>query len=254
MSYPPGFRDWPEERRNAYFADAARDYRLARADGAPRPAAREAVASSFACSREIPAVVTLKRASDLEAASITWVWPGWLARGKAHIIGGQPGAGKTTLAMKFAATVTTGGRWPDGTTATRGNVILWSGEDDPADTLVPRLAASGADLGRVFFVEGVIEGKERRPFDPAKDIGPLKQAIEAAGGAVLLVVDLIVSAVAGDSHKNSETRRSLQPLLDLASNVGAALLGVTHFSKGTSGREPIERITGQSPSGRLRVL
>jgi hypothetical protein len=251
MSYPPGFRDWPEERRNAYFAEAAREYRLARADDAPRPAEREVVASSFADRHELPAVVTLKRASDLEAAPITWVWPGWLARGKAHIIGGQPGAGKTTLAMKFAATVTTGGRWPDGTTATRGNVILWSGEDDPADTLVPRLAASGADLGRVFFVEDVIEGKERRAFDPAKDIGPLKQAIEAGGGAVLLVVDPIVSAVAGDSHKNSETRRSLQPLLDLASSVGAALLGVTHFSKGTSGREPIERITGSIAFGAL---
>jgi putative DNA primase/helicase len=92
---------------------------------------------------------------------------------------------------------------------------------------------------------------ERRPFDPAKDIGPLKQAIEAAGGAVLLVVDPIVSAVAGDSHKNSETRRSLQPLVDLASGVGAALLGVTHFSKGTSGREPIERITGSVAFGAL---
>ncbi|WGJ13746.1 hypothetical protein QEV83_13785 [Methylocapsa sp. D3K7] len=50
--------------------------------------------------------------------------------------------------------------------------------------------------------------------------------------------------MAGDSHKNGETRRSLQPLVDLASDVKATLLGVTHFSKGTSGREPIERITG----------
>ena len=124
-------------------------------------------------------------------------------------------------------------------------------EDDPADTLVPRLAASGADLGRVFFVHDVLEGKERRPFDPAKDVVLLKLAIEAAGGAVLLIVDPIVSAVAGDSHKNGETRRSLQPLVDLASDVKAALLGVTHFSKGTSGREPIERITGSVAFGAI---
>jgi hypothetical protein len=51
-----------------------------------------------------------------------------------------------------------------------------------ANTLVPRLAASSADLSRIFFVRDVIDGKERRAFDPAKDIGPLKQAIEAAGG------------------------------------------------------------------------
>jgi putative DNA primase/helicase len=196
-------------------------------------------------------LVALTRASELKATPISWVWPGWLARGKAQIIGGQPGAGKTTLAMLIAAIVTIAGRWPDGTSATKGNVIIWSGEDDPTDTLVPRLAVSGADLTRVFFVESVFEGKERRPFDPAKDIGPLKQAIEANGGAVLLVIDPIVSAVAGDSHKNGDTRRSLQPLVDLASDVGAALLGITHFSKGTAGREPIERITGSIAFGAL---
>jgi hypothetical protein len=254
MTYPSGFSEWPEARRNAFFADEARKVREKHtngkshskffdSDGWPDPAASGAPERS--------AIVNLKRASELKATPISWVWPGWLAQGKAHIIGGQPGAGKTTLAMMFAATVTTGGRWPDGTTATKGNVVIWSGEDDPADTLVPRLATSGADLGHVFFVEDVIEGNERRAFDPAKDIVPLKRAIEAAGGAVLLVVDPIVSAVAGDSHKNGETRRSLQPLVDLASDVKAALVGITHFSKGTNGKEPIERITGSIAFGAL---
>lgn len=32
--------------------------------------------------------------------------------------------------------------------------------------------------------------------------------------------------------------------MDLARDLGAALIGVTHFTKGTAGREPIERITG----------
>lgn len=254
MTYPSGFSEWPEARRNAFFADEARKVREKHtngkshskffdSDGWPDPAASGAPERS--------AIVNLKRASELKATPISWVWPGWLAQGKAHIIGGQPGAGKTTLAMMFAATVTTGGRWPDGTTAPKGNVVIWSGEDDPADTLVPRLATSGADLKHVFFVEDVIEGNERHAFDPAKDIVPLKRAIEAAGGAVLLVVDPIVSAVAGDSHKNGETRRSLQPLVDLASDAKAALVGVTHFSKGTSGREPIERITGSIAFGAL---
>jgi RecA-family ATPase len=212
MSYPPDFQSWPLERRNAWFADEAAAYRESRhkVNGSGAAAAQDGhTAFIDDQASEPPAIVTLKRASQLKATPISWVWPGWLARGKAHIIGGQPGAGKTTLTMKFAAAVTTGGRWPDGTMATKGNVIIWSGEDDPADTLVPRLAASGADLTRVFFVEDVVEGKERRPFNPAKDIGPLKRAIEAAGGAVLIVVDPIVSAVAGDSHK--ERRNSALP-------------------------------------------
>jgi putative DNA primase/helicase len=168
-----------------------------------------------------------------------------------HIIGGQPGAGKTTLAMLMASTATVGGIWPDGSRAPRGNVIIWSSEDDPADTLLPRLVASGADVERVFFVGDVAQGEERRPFDPAKDMEPLREAIGKAGGCVLIVVDPIVSAVAGDSHKNADTRRALQPLVDLAASVNAALLGITHLSKGTSGREPIERITGSIAFGAL---
>ena len=66
-----------------------------------------------------------------------------------HIIAGQPGTGKTTIAIKMAATVSAGSRWPDGSVAKQGNVVIWSGEDDYADTLVPRLEASGAGLRRI---------------------------------------------------------------------------------------------------------
>ena len=110
--------------------------------------------------------------------------------------------------------------------------------------LVPRLLASGADRGRVFFADDMTCGKERRQFDPARDIQALEAAIATAGGAAFIMVDPVVSAVAGDSHKNAETRRALQPLVDLAAAVDAALIGVTHLSKGTSGRDPVERING----------
>jgi putative DNA primase/helicase len=188
--------------------------------------------------------VDLICASSLNPEPVSWLWQWWLARGKMHIVGGQPGAGKTTLAMLMTSIVTRGGRWPDGSLSPSGTVVIWSGEDDPADTLVPRLIAMRADMEKVHFVGGVMEGGERRPFDPAKDIPALAQAIGNLGNVALIIVDPVVSAVAGDSHKNTETRRSLQPLVDLAASVGSALLGITHFTKGTAGREPVERITG----------
>jgi putative DNA primase/helicase len=195
--------------------------------------------------------MSLLPASGIKPEPISWLWRDWLARGKMHIIAGQPGTGKTTLAMKMAGTVSAGSRWPDGTEATKGNVIIWSGEDDPADTLVPRLEASGADLNRIFFAGEMSCGKERRDFDPAKDITALQAAIETAGGASLIIVDPIVSATAADSHKNSETRRGLQPLVDTAAKLDAALLGITHFTKGSEGRSPIDRVTGSVAFGAL---
>lgn len=195
--------------------------------------------------------VNLIRASDLTPEPIAWIWEGWLAAGKMHVLGGAPGTGKTTIAMALAATVTIGGRWPDGSRAMPGNVVIWSGEDDPADTLIPRLELSGADLTRVYFIADILEGSERRAFDPARDMEPLQRKLAEIGGVRLLVVDPIVSAIAGDSHKNAEVRRGLQPLVDLAGAMRCALLGITHFSKGTGGRDPVERLTGSLAFGAL---
>ena len=166
------------------------------------------------------------------------------AREAPHL-GGKPAAGKTTLAIAMAATVTTGGTWPDGTRCEPGRVVIWSGEDDPADTLVPRLIAAGADLGRVHFVSGAIEDNEPVPFDPAKHLPALAEALSSLDDVALLIVDPVVSAVAGDSYKNAEVRRALQPLADLGAKSNCVVLGITHFTKGTGGRDPVERLTAR---------
>ncbi|WP_374319744.1 AAA family ATPase [Pseudoxanthomonas kaohsiungensis] len=198
--------------------------------------------------------VELLRGDSIMPEAVDWLWDGWLAAGKLQILGGQPGTGKTTIATALAATVTIGGRWPDGSRAEAGSVVIWSGEDDPADTLVPRLRAAGADMTRVHFIDGMRDGADRYPFDPARDSDSLLEALAGIGDVRLLVIDPIVSAVAGDSHKNAEVRRSLQPLVDLAQRQRCALLGVTHFTKGTAGREPVERITGSLAFGALARL
>lgn len=195
--------------------------------------------------------VTLLRGSDIKPEAINWLWPGYLASGKFHIIGGAPSTGKTTIGMSFAAIVTTGGNWPDGSYSPKGNVVIWTGEDDPRDTLAPRLIMAGADMGRIYFVGDVTDGTSKRSFDPARDMKPLANKLAEIGNVRLLIVDPIVSAIAGDSHKNAEVRRGLQPLVDLAVTMRCALIGITHFSKGTAGRDPTERITGSLAFGAL---
>jgi putative DNA primase/helicase len=192
----------------------------------------------------------LVKASTMTPEPIKWFWDGWLARGKLHILGGAPGTGKTTLAMSLAATVSVGGRWPDGTRSAAASVVIWTAEDDPADTLAPRLALAGADLDRVSFLTGVDLQGELRAFDPAYDIVHLREALMSTDVG-LLIVDPIVAAISGDSHKNAEVRRGLQPLVDIAAEMGVAVLGITHLSKGTAGRDPLERLTGSLAFGAL---
>jgi len=182
---------------------------------------------------------------------IEWLWPRFLARGKLHLLAGAPGAGKTTLAMSIAAAISSKADWPDGEQSQHGKVLIWSGEDDPSDTLKPRLVAHGACVDDCFFVGDVISDGQRRCFDPAIDMPLLKAAAIRAGGVVLIIVDPIVSAITGQSHANAEVRRALQPFVDLAQELGAAVLGITHLSKSSEGREPLERVTGSVAFGAL---
>lgn len=110
--------------------------------------------------------VVLVKGSDLRPQPVRWLWQYWLALGKLHILAGAPGQGKTTIALAMAATVTIGGHWPDGSRCAPGNVLIWSGEDDPEDTLLPRLLAAGADDERCHFIKGAMRDGEVVPPIP----------------------------------------------------------------------------------------
>jgi putative DNA primase/helicase len=195
--------------------------------------------------------VSLQCAADITPEAIHWLWNGWLAKGKLHIFAGAAGTGKTTIAIALAATITIGGKFPDGSKCPIGSVLIWSGEDSPADTLVPRLMAAGADLSKVHFVGDTTANYELRAFDPATDMQSLMIKAATIADLALLIIDPIVNAVAGDSHKNGEVRRALQPVVDFGEKLNCAVLGITHFSKGGQGREPLERVTGSLAFGAL---
>lgn len=197
---------------------------------------------------ESPAVwkVNAVSAASIKPVAIRWLWPGWLAKGKLHILAGAGGTGKTTLLISLIATITTGGRWPDGSRCSEpGNALIWSSEDDPADTLVPRLAAAGADLNRVHIIQGRINAQgEADPFDPANDIALLRATANEIGGVSLLMLDPIVSAVKGDMHKANDVRRALQGVVDFAEQNLCAVVGISHFAKGGAGSSPADRVIG----------
>ena len=193
--------------------------------------------------REKPGI-ELVRASELTPEPISWLWPGWLPLGKLVLLAGAPGTGKTTAALSFAATVTAGGRFPDGSLCPAGDVLIWSGEDDPTDTLVPRLIAAGGNRDRIYFVGDVDPQGERRPFDPATDTVKLLEVARGLPDLRMVIFDPVVNAVAGNSHQNTEVRRGLQPLVDFAARASAVLVGITHFAKGGAGLDPTMRVIG----------
>lgn len=200
--------------------------------------------------------VELLRASNVTPEAIDWVWLNYLACGKLHVLAGAPSTGKTAIVIAIAASITTGAPFPDGNGApSAGDVVIWSGEDGIEDTIVPRLIAAGADLARVHLVNATIAGDgTRRPFDPSRDLPQLTGALARCNNLSLVVVDSLVSVTTRDSHKNAETRKDLMPVQELAATCHAPVLGIMHFSKGTQGRDPLERVNGSLAFGALPRL
>lgn len=212
----------------------------------------DAIANKSKPTTEIGAKVCLRRGSTIHPKSITWLWAGWLPAGKLTILAGTAGTGKTTLALGLAAKLTSGDSWPDGASGSQpGNVLIWSGEDDPDDTLIPRLIACGANLDHCYIVSGVNQEGKTVAFDPAEHMHELHKAVMEIGGVSLLVVDPIVSAIAGDMHRANDVRRGLQAFVDFAAVHGCGVLGITHFAKGGAGKLPADRVIGSQAFGAL---
>ena len=111
------------------------------------------------------------RASSFKMKAVHWLWPDRFALGKLGILAGLPDEGKGQVFANMAATVTQGSEWPCGEgIAPQGNVILLTAEDDCNDTVVPRLAAAGANLDRIEIVKMVRDNKGDRPFNLAQDL------------------------------------------------------------------------------------
>jgi RecA-family ATPase len=189
--------------------------------------------------------VNIVPAATVPAEPVHWIWRGWLAAGKLHILAGQAGAGKTGCSIFMAATISRGGCWPDGTVAPSGNVVIWSSEDGLADTIIPRLMAAGANMTRVHVLTGTEENGRQRTFNPETDLERLMQAVMSIGNVNLIIIDPILQVVAGDSLKNAEVRRALAPLVAFAEEHGIAILGITHVNKRSKGKDPIDQNGGR---------
>lgn len=159
---------------------------------------------------------------------------------------GAGGSGKTTLALSLAATISNGSEWPDGSPcASAGNVLIWSGEDGIADTVIPRLIAAGANRERISIIEGrtAPDGKTRA-FNPATDFDLLNAEAERIGNVSLVILDPLVSLVRGDMHRANDVRLALQSVVDFAERHNSAVIGITHLSKGVRQGSIVDRVIG----------
>ena len=137
--------------------------------------------------------------SEVKQRAIEWLWDKRFAIGKIGVIAGLPDQGKGLVTYYIIAQITRGGLWPIAEGRSRlGNVVILSAEEDPNDSLAPRLIAAGADMGRVCIVKMMREPDEKgqdhkRMFSLVTDLEPLRQKIIEIGDVVAVFIDPIMS-------------------------------------------------------------
>jgi hypothetical protein len=156
------------------------------------------------------------------------------------LLDGDPGLGKSTLALDISARVTRGWRMPPGSREDPGRkpggVLLLSAEDDLERTIRPRFDAAGGDALRVTTLEAIRIGDEENPPILPWDLVLVEGTI-VQKGIVLVVVDPLFAYLDSeiDAHKDQDVRRCLHRLKLLAQRTGVAILVIRHLNKLTGG-------------------
>ena len=138
---------------------------------------------------------------------VTWLIQGRVPRSMLTVLAGRGGMAKSTLALDWAAQVTTG-KAAGALAGAPGHVIVSSTEDTEAETVTPRLTAAKADRAKVHFIHlhrGGIDGSLTIP----DDIDLLRQAIQQTE-AKFVIIDPLMSHLSATSMAGM-TKRSASP-------------------------------------------
>ncbi len=203
----------------------------------------------------------LRCLAQVAPSPVRWLWPGRVPLGRLTLLVGRPGAGKSFLTADLAARVSTGRPWPDGSACAGGSVLFICAEDDPADTLRPRLDAHGAAVERVHALSRVRRiGSDGRPYETAftlADVGALEEGLRACPDYRLVVVDPIGSFLGRgtDAYRESDVRALLDPVARLAETCGPAVVVIAHQCKNAGSRHADDLALGSRAfTGVARVV
>ena len=186
--------------------------------------------------------------ADIKPEPIRWLWEDRIAIGKLTLIAGDPGLGKSMLAIKLAAHLSRGLTWPvDVLPCPQGHTLYASAEDGKADVVRPRFDAAGGDPQYIQVIDAVQnENKRNSLLCLDGDLDVVDDYLEAHPGISLVIIDPLASFLGNtDSHNNADVRAVLHPLTELAERHHVAIVAIAHLNKSNANGGPaMYRVSG----------
>lgn len=132
---------------------------------------------------------------EVQSKEVNWLWYPYIPYGKITIIQGDPGEGKTTLALRLAALLSKGEALPyDDAEREPVKIIYQTAEDGLEDTIKPRLEAAEADCTQIKVID-----------ESEAALSMLDERIEKAiieVGARMVILDPIQAYVGANINMN----------------------------------------------------
>ncbi len=183
--------------------------------------------------------------------AVHYLVPGYIPRGMVGMLAGDGGHGKSMITLELAAALSAG-RCAFGLTYPHppvGKTLLISCEDDWQRTILPRLAALGANRKNVLRVEGVRmkkDGKAKLLDFHMGHFRELERALQANADIKLIVIDpagAYIGRAGVNENQDAELRSVLGPLSEAANRTGATVLLIKHLNK-SAGVSAVQRVGG----------
>lgn len=166
---------------------------------------------------------------EVVATETHWLWYPYIPYGKITIIQGDPGEGKSTLALNLIAAVSKGLRFPTKTMEFAARMSVYqNAEDGLNDTIKPRLEKAGAACEMV----AVLNEAEY----PLSMTDPRLEVLLQHTQAKLLVLDPMQAYLGDhvDMHRANEIRPVMHALASLAERYDCAIVLIGHMNKMSS--------------------
>lgn len=178
---------------------------------------------------------TLEELDDI-LGDIKWIWPSWLPRGFVTMLVGDPGVGKSMVALDFARIITCGkpSHWPMTDICPPKSNVVWLDTEASQQLLNIRSKQLKMERQRVYIpvISGDILGQPNiGDEDHRETIINLVEAVKPS----LIVLDSL-----GGSHQHGENKiEEMRPVMEffalLARDYEAAVIVVHHLNKGSPG-------------------
>ncbi|MCD8150167.1 MAG: AAA family ATPase [Clostridiales bacterium] len=171
--------------------------------------------------------------SAVDRQQIDWLWYPYIPYGKITLLQGDPGDGKSTCMINLAASLSVGGKLPDGTQIPQAQTVIYQcAEDNVGDTVKPRMEQAGADCGRIAFISTTGEEAPLRLSDSR-----FEESIRLLG-ARLLIIDPVQAffSESGEMQSAVKARTAMGAMANIAEKYNCAVVLIGHLNKMSGGK------------------